>query len=148
MVKSNKSQVWSTDLIAGVLIFLIVIGIFYAFLNKQASSDTEKLELESKLASNKLVNEGNISITQENIVNEVKLRNLASNITAGPDSYEKIKQELGIKGEFCILLLDEKGNIITIQDNDNNTYAGIGYNVDPSKNLNISNGIQCGQKIN
>ena len=129
----KKGQNWSLDLVLGIIIFLLVLGVFYLLISKNTSTDIKGM----KDKGNNILNyfdsdKSDIILTfiQGNNVNVTKLEELYSN----PDEYEKLKQELGLTGDFCIVLEDSNGRVIVL----NNTY-GFG---DP--NLNIS-GCLCGQ---
>jgi Tfp pilus assembly protein PilO len=131
VVHVGKGQAWSIDLVIGVLIFLLVIGLFYVLLIRNFDEDTSELEIASETIATKLVDEEG-GIISENQVNKDQLKALADK------KYDDLKKELEIGTDFCIFLEDEEGNVINITDSSGNSFVGIG-----SSKINIS-GSACG----
>lgn len=73
------------------------------------------------------------SLIEGNKINMSKIEDLYLN-----GNYKELKKELGITDEFCIVLEDSNGRIITIEDAGNNYYYGFG-----NSDINIS-GCPCG----
>ena len=138
---NGRGQSWSMDLIIGVVIFLLAIGVIYAVLTSKAKEDTTPLRLESEAVATKLTTTDaaqnkDILVAQNNQLDINKLNNLTQ------EDYEKLKKELGVTNDFCIYLLDEKGNLVYLTTSSGN-YTGIGP---ADSKFNIS-GVPCGKKI-
>jgi hypothetical protein len=131
----ERGQTWSMDLIIGVLIFMLAIGVIYALLASKGRENTAPLRIESEVIATKLLDDPQIGVTSEQQLDATKLGNLTS------IDYETLRQQLGVQKEFCIFLQDESGNITYIVDNQGRKYTGIGSG---NGDLNIS-GVPCGQ---
>lgn len=119
----SKGQVWSMDLIIGVIIFLLAIGIFYFLTNDRAESDQSKLILESQVVADKVASEEGVGILDGTAVDEEKLVRLVQKIQK---DYHGTKEELGIQHEFCLLLLDEEENVMLLSNGTEHDFVGIG----------------------
>lgn len=141
-----RGQSWSMDLIIGVVIFLLAIGVIYAVLTSKAKEDITPLRIESEVVATKLTNSESTQTNELNVIknNQLDIDKLSA-LTVKvqtPEGYEALKAQLGIKNNFCIVLLDERGNVVYLTDATGKNYTGIG----PSdNNFNIS-GIPCGQQ--
>ena len=138
MFRQKKAQAWSIDLVIGVLIFLLVVGLFYATLTRNQSQDTTSIRIASETVATKLVNDPETSIVENNKVSSKKLKELIKQIKEEPDL---VRQEFGIEGDFCIFFEDERGNLFPIfidEDDGVDVYHGIG-----SDRINVT-GISCG----
>jgi hypothetical protein len=114
------------DLIIGVVIFLLAVGVIYSLLSSKRSEDITPLRIESDVVATKLTTpessaNQDIAVAEENQLNIIKLENLT---TAFP--YEDLKQKLGVQNEFCIYLQDENGNVVYLRGADGKDYTGIG----------------------
>ncbi len=134
MAKQKRGQSWSVDIIFGVIVFALIIGIFYAIISSDRMGRNDELYEESKAISLKFNSESTSSseyrFVEDGAINKEKLEDLTNK------DIDEIKEELGIKNKFCIYIIDQDGNLIPI----NNT-AGIGYS-----DLNLS-GTPCGQEF-
>ncbi|MBR9700540.1 hypothetical protein GOV11_01605 [Candidatus Woesearchaeota archaeon] len=142
MAKKARGQAWSMDLVIGVLVFLLAIGIVYTLLNQQAREDVAPLRTEAEVVATKLTQDPTTSVAPGNVLDMDKLYS----ITAGNKQYEDLQEELGIKNEFCIYLVDEDGNVAHILDPSNPNapkYTGIGSG---TGEVMIA-GIECGKAI-
>jgi hypothetical protein len=137
----ERGQAWSMDLIFGVLIFMLAIGVIYAMLTYKAKENTEPLRIESEVISQRLTanqtTDALFPIAPHNTLDEDKLGKLTDL------DYEELRQRLGVQREFCIYLHDEQGNLIYIQDSLGNRYTGIGS---ATGELNLS-GKECGKPL-
>ena len=109
----KKAQTWSIDVMIAVGIFIVVIISFFYIINQSKTTKTEELTTEGETIPDILISSEpgeNISAVVENIVDQEKLDELAGK------SYEDLKKELGVKGDFYIHFEDEEGNIIYIDD--------------------------------
>ena len=130
MVK--RSQLWSMDMVIGVVIFLFLIVVFLSFLSL---SDSEDFEVRSQ--ADLLFQRLDITSGQQNLppifdgsrVNRQALEDLFSS------SYSSIKNDLGITSDFCIVVIDEFGGIINFSDR---TSFG------NSRDIEIADGVFCG----
>ncbi len=118
----KRAQTWSLDVMIAVGIFIVVVITFFYIINQTSkTSKTEELTTEGETIPDILVSSEtgeNLSTVVENIVLEEKLEELANK------SYDDLKKELGIKGDFYIHFEDEYGNIIYIDDDEG--IVGIG----------------------
>ncbi len=126
-----KSQSWSIDIVIGIIVFMAAFLIAYSVINSNKSSKSDDLkgqgldvikEVASSGSLNRIIDDNEINITRLN-----QLKNL---------SYDELKRQLRIEGDFCIYLEDDKGNLVLL----NNSYRGIG-----APTINIS-GTPCSQK--
>jgi len=113
--KRGQGQSWSLDIILAFVIFVLIIGIFYALLsNNNSGSKTQNLVLESGTVVNNLdaANGQNTSLTiiEKGSIDPEKLKTLYTS------DYSTIKRQLGIKGEFCIYAVRQDGSLVTIID--------------------------------
>ncbi len=128
------------DLIIGVVIFLLAVGVIYAVLTSKVKEDTTPLRVESEAVATKLTTaeatqNNDILVAQNNQLDILKLGSLTQ------EDYAKLKKELGVSNDFCIYLLDEKGNLVYLTDSSGNKkYTGIGPG---DSKFNIS-GTPCG----
>jgi hypothetical protein len=140
-----RGQAWSMDLVFGVLIFLLAVGIIYAMVMGRNDNDIAPLRLESEVIAGKLQSDATIALTSDNQLNLTRLAEFAANAT-NPSSginYESIREQLGVTGEFCIYLQDNEGNILYIVGSDGKRYTGIGSG---TGELNVS-GVPCGRMV-
>jgi hypothetical protein len=138
MEKRGQGQSWSLDIILAFVIFMLIVGIFYTLLsnNKKTTIDDVQLEattLSGALDSSSGVN-SSLSIIQKGLVDKDKLRNLYA------EDYVVLKNRFGIRGDFCIYMVDQYGNLVAI-----NTTDGL-KNGFGNGNLSINN-IPCGQTV-
>jgi hypothetical protein len=130
----GRGQAWSIDLIFGVIIFMISVGIIYALLVSRDRQDVAPLRIESEVIANKLAFDPQLRVAENNQLNPQSLANLTRL------QYDALKAQLGVQDEFCIYLEDSQGNLIYIQDG-STKYTGIGSG---SGELNLS-GTPCGR---
>jgi hypothetical protein len=123
--KRGQGQSWSLDIILAFVVFVLIIGIFYALVNNNKKDQTQDLTLESNtIASNLDSANGqtgsNLTIIDKGNVDDAKLKELY-----GSD-YNNIKRQLGIKGEFCIYLIDQNGMLIAINSSSGKQIGSFG----------------------
>ena len=134
----RRGQAWSVDLVVGVLIFLLVIGLFYSLLSRNVNDDTTQLKIESETVANKLSDNAESSLITNGEVDLEKVK------TFTEKGIEKLKADLGVSNDFCIFFEDDAGNVVPIVINDSGTqkiYYSIG-----SENINVS-GCECGTEV-
>jgi len=109
----KKAQTWSIDVMIAVGIFIVVVISFFYIINQSKTTKTEELRTEGETIPDILISsepEENLSAVVESIVSEERLEELAGK------SYDELKRELGVKGDFYIHFEDEQGNIIYIDN--------------------------------
>jgi len=129
----KNAQTWSIDLIMGVIIFMLVIAIFYAFLSSKGSEPIEDLEADARAVDTKVTGKQLTSlgiITEEGAIDKQKFDQLCQ------ENYEDVKKSLGIENDVCIYLEDEDGNIIPCGPDK----AGIGN----GKDIMVTEDTPCG----
>ncbi len=107
-MKFKKGQTWSFDLIVAVILFIIVIALFYTFLSGDKSSADHVVSLESNVQT--ISSRLNCDLSSDNvcILKKGHLINNSVNSLAAK-TYDELKVKLGIKGDFCIYLMDKDG---------------------------------------
>ncbi|HYD03598.1 MAG TPA: hypothetical protein VEC16_04820 [Alphaproteobacteria bacterium] len=137
--KRGHGQSWSLDIILAFVVFVLVIGIFYTLLNDNKGDRTDDLTLESKtVVSNLDASNGqnnNLTIIDDGDIDNTELATLYDS------DYETLKRELGIRGEFCIYIVDQYGNLITAELPNGSQVGSFGSN-DYSVN-----GQPCGSSL-
>jgi hypothetical protein len=128
------------DLILGVLIFMIAVGIIYTLLASKDHENVAPLRIESELIATKLSEDPSLRLGDNNQIDNDRLKVL---LERARTDYEGLKVELGVENDFCIFLRDEAGNLTYIFDDEGNAYTGIGPG---SGELNLS-GTPCGCKV-
>ena len=131
MMGKKNGQTWSIDVIIGVIIFMLIIAVFYAFISSRSEPTVDDLGDDARVISTKLSSDGVISAGS---INRADIDTLCDM------SYEDVKAQLGITSDFCIYLEDSNGNLIpcgTAQK------SGIGNAAD----VNLSGSITCGAPL-
>jgi hypothetical protein len=136
--KRGRGQSWSLDIILAFVIFVLIIGLFYALMNSDKTRNTDYLQLEANTISNNLDDStgmnSTLSIMEKGTIDSVKLEKLFN------ATYQSIKSQFGIRGEFCIYILYENNKFKPIMTENGQMY---GYG-----NGNISlNGHPCGSIV-
>ena len=111
-MKKKNTQAISLDLILAVFLFMIIItGVFYIVTNMQKNQGSVTVKIESEYLPNML--EENVtanSILVGNKIQAYKLYNLTGK------NYTDLKNELGMKNDFCIYFVDEEGYLVKINN--------------------------------
>lgn len=113
--KEKKGQTWSFDLIVAVILFVVVIALFYAFLTEDKNEDrTEFLEdgaqvIQSSLSCDLTTNNSFCIIQGNELRDDDRIENL-SNLP-----YDVLKSQLGVPGDFCVFVKDRRGNLVPLQ---------------------------------
>jgi hypothetical protein len=109
--KRGQGQSWSLDIILAFVIFVLIIGIFYALLGNNKKDKTNDLTLESSTITNNLdsANANGQSNNPLTIINKGNIDNDKAIELYTATDYEDLKKQLGIKGEFCIYIVDQEG---------------------------------------
>lgn len=123
----KKSQAWSLDIILAVILFAGSFFLIYFLLKPQGESSIDILSREAELVSIQFLTESSLfNLTVDGKLNETKLQQLIGD-------YSNIKSKIKVKGDFCIYLEDQNGNIIYLANN----VTGIG-----SSKISIGN-VTC-----
>ncbi len=134
----RRGQAWSIDLVVGVLIFLLVIGLFYSLLSRNVNDDTTQIKIESESIANRLSDNSEYSLLENGEINSDKIKDFSNK------NIDQLKAELGVKNDFCIFFEDDAGHIIPIVVNGSSgqeIYYSIG-----SQDINVS-GCECGTQV-
>ncbi|MEM4637841.1 MAG: hypothetical protein QXK76_02320 [Candidatus Woesearchaeota archaeon] len=138
MKKRGIGQSWSLDIILAIVIFMLIIGIFYALLNNNKKSNIYDIQIEANIIANSLDSgsgtQSDLTIINNGIIDNTKLEELYGK------SYDEIKKKFGLKGDFCIYIVDQYGNIISVNS------GGKLKNAFGSQDLKI-NDLPCGSII-
>jgi hypothetical protein len=138
----ERGQAWSMDLVIGVLIFFLAIGVIYTLLLNRNTADTTPLRLESEVVATKLTSDPALQVGENNVADPDRMVALAQRAAL---DYDQLKADLGVKNEVCIYLQDKDGNLIYLVNSTDPTkrYNGIGPG---SNELNLS-GLPCGSLV-
>jgi hypothetical protein len=141
--KRGQGQSWSLDIILAFVIFVLIIGIFYALLSNNKGDQTQSLMLESNtvLSNLDMANgqNNNLTIIEKGSISEDRLKQLYVE-----SDYDTLKKELGIKGDFCIYLVRQDGSLVTITKNVNGEDIKIGGFGNGNYTVN---GAPCGYNV-
>lgn len=134
MGPSKVGQSWSIDLIIGVIIFMLIVAIFYAFITARAKPEFEELQEDARSVVAKVETspDDTFGLIKNGEIDQVRLQELCDM------PYEQVKIELGIESDVCIFLEDQNGNVIPCGTGNK---TGIGNGVD----LQISSSYACGE---
>ncbi|MFC1648804.1 hypothetical protein ACFL1B_05080 [Nanoarchaeota archaeon] len=127
----ERGQMWSVDVIIGIIIFISIIIVFYTTLSGSGRDVQEQLKNNADTVLSKFTQDPSLKVIDDNnVLNSSKLQVLA----AMP--YDQLKKQLGIQNDFCIYVEDQDGNIVPI-----GTKISFGKDT-----INIS-GRPCGSNI-
>jgi len=136
--KRGQGQSWSLDIILAFVVFVLIIGIFYALLSNNKNDKTVDLDLESKtvVSSLDLTNgqNNNLTVINQGVVEPDKLQTLYES------DYMTLKRQLGIKGDFCIYVIDQYGGLVLVNTTSGQVGSFGGGNI-------TINGELCGSKF-
>jgi len=122
--KRGHGQSWSMDIILAFVVFVLIVGIFYALLSNNKKDKTTELALESRtvVSSLDLANgqDNALTIINRGSVDQDRLEDLYD------ADYLDLKRQLGIRGDFCIYIIDQYGNLITVKDSLGNDLGSFG----------------------
>jgi hypothetical protein len=137
--KRGQGQSWLLDIILAFVVFVLIIGIFYALLSNNKKDKTEDLTLDSNTVISNL-DSSNGQISDLTIINQGSIDDIRLNTLYSSD-YQDIKRQFGIRGDFCIYIIDQYGNLITI-NNGSEQIGSFG-----NGNFSINN-KPCGSALN
>lgn len=138
MKKRGQGQSWSLDVILAFVVFMLIIGIFYTLLSDNKKTNIYDIQLEASTLSSSLDSSTGVNSTltviNNGVVDKDKLIELYES------DYSALKKQFGIRGDFCIYMIDQYGNLITINTS-SNLKNGFG-----NGNLTINN-YPCGATV-
>jgi hypothetical protein len=106
--KRGQGQSWSLDIILAFVIFVLIIGIFYALLSNNNKDKTDDLALEASTVVSNLDSANGQNTPPLTIIDKGNIDDTKAGVLYTSD-YEAVKKQLGIKGEFCIYVVDQEG---------------------------------------
>lgn len=128
----KRGQVWSMDLIVAVLVFLLAVSIFLFFTNERVDERESKLVVESENAADSILSASETGILEGDAVNESKLEEMVA-LSQTPEGYQRLKEQLGVQNDFCVVLLDDNENVILLSNGTTHDIVGFG-----SEELNVT----------
>jgi hypothetical protein len=122
----SKSQTFSIDLLIAASLFVIgAMVFFYVVGNTELESSTDDLARESERIPENLITSDPNSASETAIVIGNSVDSVRLNRTLNK-SYDKLKDQLGVKGDFCIHFEDSEGNLIDLDPDPNRERYSIG----------------------
>ena len=123
----KKGQAWSVDAIVGVFLFIVIMtGVLFFTFTRGSEDKAANLDEEGEKVYEHLAGETRNTPIENKQVDPKEILQL---------NYTEIKQKLGLKDDFCIYFVDEKGNLIYL--NESGAVTGKG-----SPKV-VINGISC-----
>ena len=107
----RKGQTYSMDIIIGVVIFMLLITVFLSLLLLNSDRDDDlrrQVEVLFLSLDEAGTTESSVRIFNGNQVNMSQIENLFQR------DYGEVKQELGIRDDFCIVFVDSSGGLIGV----------------------------------
>jgi hypothetical protein len=108
----KNTQAISLDLILAIFIFMIImVGFFYIVNNMTGQKTSTVVKVESEYLPRMLEeNSSSTSFVEGNKIKVSALYNLTGK------NYTELKNELGMKNDFCIYFVDEEGYLVKINN--------------------------------
>jgi hypothetical protein len=131
----GKAQIWSIDVLLALVIFVAIILIFYTTINSKQSPGLKEMQIEATSVKATLEKNALIGFINSDKIDSAKLQIFNNRVES---DYEEVKEELGLRGDFCIFYEDEEGNLIPMDDK-----IGIGNSTEKL----LINGKRCGSII-
>lgn len=105
----KKGQTLSLDLLIAVIIFMAIVALFVSLIFSGDSTAMLRDDAERLFSSfDKSTNPGGLGIIEGNQLKTAQLQDLIN------QDYETLKGELGITGDFCIVVVDDTGGLIRL----------------------------------
>ncbi len=134
-MKHPKSQIFSIDTMIATMIFIAAITGLLVYIGLSNESQViEEITFEAELIPKMLVttDQGDLSLLTMNKIDANRLAQLAQ------IPYQQLKDQLGVKYDFCIYFEDSNGNLVDLSEIIDLDYVGIG-----SPEASVA-GIPCG----
>ncbi|MBS3109807.1 hypothetical protein J4227_04745 [Candidatus Woesearchaeota archaeon] len=122
---SRKAQNWGMDVMIGIGIFVLGLGLFFYIVDKKSDDDnvSELLRETEKMSQAMVASEININnpcaFIIGNKIDKLKLEQCSQDYP-----YSKIL--LGIRNDYCVYFVDKDGNLINISAVTNKYGIGFG----------------------
>ncbi|HDP74189.1 MAG TPA: hypothetical protein ENN46_04535 [Candidatus Woesearchaeota archaeon] len=153
MREAKKAQVISFDLMIAIIVFMVIATLFFVFFSSRMKESPEvMLDYESKSLRNVVAVSSEDTMTPSSFVlrNRVdyeKLVELAKK-TDQASALRDMKNDFGIRNDFCIYFVDENGEILPIVYLDNDDTPRYVFGI--GKKLKIgefnNRNVECGVK--
>ena len=148
MKQRKKGQTWSFDLLVAVVIFIVIVSIFYAFLSRGNEDNAEtELQTDAKALGYVLncdLSNNEYCLLSGNQLREDQVQKMYDDFY--DDNYEGLKTALGMQSDFCVYFRDKDGHLIPLEviDGSETKYiTGIG-----NQEFMINEYISCNQELN
>lgn len=131
----RKGQTYSMDLIIGAVIFILLVVIFLALMLVNRSQDYDlraQVDFLFDGFDSQSSTPSSIKLFQGSSVDSAQVQALFES------NYTELKQELGIRDDFCIMFIDSSGGLMGFEV-DNQTKYSFGH---PS--IMVSENLRCG----
>ncbi len=106
----RRAQSWSTDVVLGVVIFGFVVVAFTSFALLQKPS-VQQLQGNAERVMNELQQSQG---AQPPVLNNTSLDNQSLAQLYASGNYQTIRDQLKIKGNFCIYVEDQSGQVVSV----------------------------------
>ncbi len=142
--KRKQGQTWSLDLIIGVVVLMLVIVILYSILSTEQDEE-QALRREADIIYARLETEttdiGTTNLTVGHSIDRMRLEDIYNM------SYNELKSLLGIRGDFCIVIVDDDNRIIPVEQE--GTYLLSTGRPDHKLIITMKDGsaVYCGQTV-
>jgi hypothetical protein len=137
--QAGRAQVWSIDVMLAAIIFISVIIVFYIAINSQDSSNVKDLQADARFLKGQLEKSPDYGFISMDTINSTKMQAFADSVMG---QYQRTKEKLGMRDDFCIYIEDENGNLMLLSNSSGANITGIG-----ASEVNIS-GTPCGKPRN
>lgn len=138
--KSKRAQTWSVDLIVGVVVFLLVVVVLFSILSTEQDEET-MLRQEADRIYSTLDQRATPPQEPDQLTPFVAGHSISQNELEiiFKEDYDDIKQQIGIRGDFCIVLVDQDNRILTFEGK-----TSVGKGQDGLAPRITDTGIVCG----
>jgi hypothetical protein len=107
----DRAQVWSIDVLLALVIFVAIILIFYTTINAKQNPRLKDLQIEAGGLKSELEKNPNLGFINVDTIDSERMQNFNSQVES---NYTSVKEQLGVRGDFCIFYEDESGNLIPV----------------------------------
>lgn len=142
----RRGQSMSFDAIAATFLFILiaVFGAVYAF-NFFSADIGPMLTNEANAMADRIIRDlgARADGTDRIRIDERRLIALIDQVHDGDEYYERLRNELGMRGDYCVFFEDEDGNIATVVVSDGgSTRVARAYFGSSRVRLNATGGVQ------
>jgi hypothetical protein len=107
----DRAQIWSIDVLLALVIFVAIIIIFYTTISAKQNPKLKDLQIEAGGLKAELEQHPDLGFIRADTIDADRMNNFTKMVES---NYTAVKEELGIRGDFCIFFEDESGNLIPI----------------------------------